>query len=903
MALNITTAVIGSGCNTATATPSLAQWDVGQVLKIEGVDLPAAYQVDFSTEYTRNAIQKIGNAGGVAIPNELLQRSAPITAYIVLHEGEDDRETEYWITIHITPRTPPETVTPDPEEQSVIDETIAALQDGVAAAEAAAQSVQNMGVEAETLPEGSPAAVEKTVDPETGAVTLSFGIPTGATGPVGPQGQKGDKGDTGATGATGPQGPQGIQGIQGETGPTGPQGPAGVIQSVNGKSGAAITLDSGDIGFDDSETYPSGSIGAEVSDAKNAISQLDESMVYYDFALIPSIKGGLTKAEIGSQPVFNTTIKTRAHTQRKTFLKSGTVVSGNQCFINRLCVDENNITLWLDDGWTTKERTIEEDGYYYFLTAGDPTTSTLNQITATIYCTIPYQTDVGELKETLNRNCYSVVGIDGWSLGGLNTAQNVKICAVDLDTRAHSKRYYLEKGTVVSNDRYFINRFLVDENDTLLWFDEGWTAKERVIETSGYYYFVIADDPTTATIQLSDISFKSVPVNAEVAELSNEVNLLSPKMYTLCDNNGTKFYQNGQAFATSSEGRHASWTNANVIYDAVRGQYLVVYNIKPQHALTNCKVYCRTIKDGVTSDGILIADELANSLSSKCQACGMDADGNYLAFVARFNNSTSAVVGIYIYKSTDGGATWTPTEMQINNASVADVYNGDVCGFLKTSTGRMLLWAMTLEKVGTVIYSDDNGATWSRVSNGLSAVTEPCYVELDDHTIVGYARYDVTQTNASIPAVFIKSTDNGITWTGVDSTLLTDMCNNNGVIIKHTDGSGIVEIIYGSRHTLADGYGSIFQVVTTQDMIKSDLGKLPARIGTFNGLGGGDGGYFGGATNDCETYVFYYDGTSENAVIKEMHGYYRPVNIGDTMYNRLTSHLEMWTGSGWANVT
>ena len=90
MALNVTTAVFGEGCNTATASPSLAQWDVGQILKIEGVDLPSAYQVDFSTEYTRNAIQKIGNAAGVAIPNELLQRSAPITAYIVLHEGEND---------------------------------------------------------------------------------------------------------------------------------------------------------------------------------------------------------------------------------------------------------------------------------------------------------------------------------------------------------------------------------------------------------------------------------------------------------------------------------------------------------------------------------------------------------------------------------------------------------------------------------------------------------------------------------------------------------------------------------------------------------------------------------------------------------------------------------------------
>ena len=140
MALNVTTAVFGENCNTATATPSLAQWDQGQKLKIEGVDLPASYQVEFSTAYTRNAIQQIGDADGVTIPNELLQRSAPITAYIVLHGSAGSRDTEYWVTIHITPRTPPETVTPDPEEMSVIDQTIAALQEGVADAEASASA-------------------------------------------------------------------------------------------------------------------------------------------------------------------------------------------------------------------------------------------------------------------------------------------------------------------------------------------------------------------------------------------------------------------------------------------------------------------------------------------------------------------------------------------------------------------------------------------------------------------------------------------------------------------------------------------------------------------------------------------------------------------------------------------
>lgn len=350
MALNVTTAVIGSGCNTATATPSLAQWDQGQVLKIEGVDLPEAYQVEFSTEYTRNAIQKIGNANGVAVPNELLQRSAPITAYIVLHEGENDRETEYWITIHITPRTPPETITPDPEEQSVIDETIAALQDGVEAAEAAAESVQNMGVEAETLAAGSSASVEKTVDPETGEVTLTFGIPRGNQGNPGttpdfrigtvetlpatspatatitgtpaepvlnlgiPQGQKGDPG--GSTGTTDYRELENKPQINGHT-LNGDQSASDLglgtyskpgtgipktdlasdvqqslgkadsalqsapVSSVAGKTGA-VQLNAGDIEFADSETYAAGSIGAEVSQQLNAISELQPAATQSD---------------------------------------------------------------------------------------------------------------------------------------------------------------------------------------------------------------------------------------------------------------------------------------------------------------------------------------------------------------------------------------------------------------------------------------------------------------------------------------------------------------------------------------------------------------------------------------------------------------------------------------------
>ena len=83
--------------------------------------------------------------------------------------------------------------------------------------------------------------------------------------PIISDGLKGDKGDTGDTG------PQGPQGIQGETGPQGPQGIPGVVQSVNGKSAADVTLDSGDIGYDSTETYTSGTAGAALNDLSRQI--------------------------------------------------------------------------------------------------------------------------------------------------------------------------------------------------------------------------------------------------------------------------------------------------------------------------------------------------------------------------------------------------------------------------------------------------------------------------------------------------------------------------------------------------------------------------------------------------------------------------------------------------------
>ena len=160
MALNVLTAAIGSGCQRATAIPSAVQWDRGQILQVTGVELPFAYNVEFCCQGDTTTVTMIGDASGVEIPNSLLERGLPIIAYIVLHEGEDDRETEYWITVNVKARPQPTNVSPDPGQQDAIDQLIAELDAGVQAAEDAAEAAETAQGKAEDAQEAAEAAVE-----------------------------------------------------------------------------------------------------------------------------------------------------------------------------------------------------------------------------------------------------------------------------------------------------------------------------------------------------------------------------------------------------------------------------------------------------------------------------------------------------------------------------------------------------------------------------------------------------------------------------------------------------------------------------------------------------------------------------------------------------------------------
>lgn len=178
-------------------TSALYQWDYGQILLPTGVELPSAYEVHFAVPNTDTTMTVIGNANGVAIPDELLTTAGQIVAYIYLHSGEDDGETEYKINIPVKSRPQPSDYEPTPVQQDVITQTIGAVQ-------SAMNAWQNMTAEAVTLQPDE----EATASYADGVLTL--GIP------------KGEKGDDG-------------------------QGGSGAVESVNGKTGAVV-LNASDVG-------------------------------------------------------------------------------------------------------------------------------------------------------------------------------------------------------------------------------------------------------------------------------------------------------------------------------------------------------------------------------------------------------------------------------------------------------------------------------------------------------------------------------------------------------------------------------------------------------------------------------------------------------------------------------
>ena len=123
-------AVVGHG--RYTTTEPIMKEDHGLILKIEGVGLPASYEVDFSNSRKGgDSVTMIGNSDGVLIPTQFIKDGKDVFAFLYW-VGADFGKTVYTFCIpnHVRPDRTNET--PEPEQQSVIDQAISALNTAVA---------------------------------------------------------------------------------------------------------------------------------------------------------------------------------------------------------------------------------------------------------------------------------------------------------------------------------------------------------------------------------------------------------------------------------------------------------------------------------------------------------------------------------------------------------------------------------------------------------------------------------------------------------------------------------------------------------------------------------------------------------------------------------------------------
>ena len=139
------TAVIDAGQHYCQAVSDLWQWDYGQTLRIQGVKLPAAVEVQFSTtERIGETVTRIGvtqeGVTEVPIPDTLLEgdgttQDYTIYAFVYIENG-DSGKTEYRVSMKVRARPKPEAHA-TPEEGELFRQAIATVSESADRAESA----------------------------------------------------------------------------------------------------------------------------------------------------------------------------------------------------------------------------------------------------------------------------------------------------------------------------------------------------------------------------------------------------------------------------------------------------------------------------------------------------------------------------------------------------------------------------------------------------------------------------------------------------------------------------------------------------------------------------------------------------------------------------------------------
>lgn len=136
----IITAVFKGSKNTKVS--DVWQWDYGQTLRIQGLDLPTAVEVDFAVAGASESIARIGTTKDgvtdVVIPDSLIETGKNLVAYIYLRDSASDN-TEYQIDMLVTKRAKPEAYD-RPEDKKLFGQAIEAVNTAADRAEKAGQT-------------------------------------------------------------------------------------------------------------------------------------------------------------------------------------------------------------------------------------------------------------------------------------------------------------------------------------------------------------------------------------------------------------------------------------------------------------------------------------------------------------------------------------------------------------------------------------------------------------------------------------------------------------------------------------------------------------------------------------------------------------------------------------------
>ena len=183
------TAIIDAGQHYCQAVSDLWQWDYGQTLRIQGVKIPAAVEVQFSTtERIGETVTRIGvtqeGVTEVPIPDTLLEggettQDYTIYAFVYIENG-DSGKTEYRVSMKVRARPKPEAHA-TPEEGELFRQAIVAVTESADRAESARKSADADKEAAEAAQAKAEAAQKAAENAETEAKKAQTATETAKT--------------------------------------------------------------------------------------------------------------------------------------------------------------------------------------------------------------------------------------------------------------------------------------------------------------------------------------------------------------------------------------------------------------------------------------------------------------------------------------------------------------------------------------------------------------------------------------------------------------------------------------------------------------------------------------------------------------------------------------------------